>query len=58
MILQGYMQQADPEAIAMQFYSPIYLLQNKYDSIPEREEEAISFLEKHITQFKKNYGKG
>lgn len=57
MIQQGYMQQADPEALAMQFYSPIYLLLNKYVSIPECEEEAITFLEKHVVQFSKVYGR-
>lgn len=57
MIQQGFMQQADPEAMAMQFYSPIYLLLNKYVSIPERGEEAIAILEKHVAQFSRTYGK-
>lgn len=57
MIRQGYIHQADPEAIALQFYSPIYLLQSKYDGIPAKEDEAIEFLKKHITQFEKIYRK-
>lgn len=57
MIQQGYMQQADPEAMALQFYSPIYLLQSKYVSIPEREDEAIVLLEKHVAQFSRTYEK-
>lgn len=58
MIAQGYFHQGDPEAMALQFYSPIYLLQNKYDSIPECEDEAITLLKKHIVQFEMIYGTG
>ncbi|MEQ7030813.1 TetR/AcrR family transcriptional regulator [Enterococcus avium] len=46
---------ADPEVMALQFYSPLYLLLTKYDNQPEKYEEALSFLEKHITQFNKIY---
>lgn len=41
----------DPMVMAMQFYSPLYLLLCKYDSQPDKYEEALSFLEKHISQF-------
>ena len=46
---------ADPEVMALQFYSPLYLLLTKYDNQPEKYEEALTFLEKHITQFNKIY---
>lgn len=51
MINQGFMKQADPYVMAMNFYSPIFLLLNKYDSIPNQEQEALALLEKHIDQF-------
>lgn len=51
MIKQGYMKQIDPYIMAMQFYSPIFLLLNKYDGIPEKEQEALDLLGKHIEQF-------
>lgn len=57
MMRQEFVRQTDPEAMALQFYSPIFLLQNKYDGVPDRENEAITFLEKHIIQFEKIYGK-
>ena len=34
MIRQGFMRQADPLIMAIQFFSPIFLLLNKYESIP------------------------
>ena len=46
---------ADPMVMALQFYSPLYLLLSKYDDQPEKYEEALSFLERHITQFNKIY---
>lgn len=45
----------DTEVMALQFYSPLYLLLTKYDNQPEKYEEAALFLEKHITQFNKTY---
>ncbi|QOY60991.1 TetR/AcrR family transcriptional regulator [Thermophilibacter immobilis] len=46
---------ADPTVMALQFYSPLYLLLSKYDNQPEKYEEALSFLERHITVFNKMY---
>ena len=46
---------ADPMVMALQFYSPLYLLLSKYDTQPEKHEEALSFLERHITIFNKIY---
>ena len=57
MIRQGFMRQADPLIMAIQFFSPIFLLLNKYESIPEKENEAVEILEKHIEQFDKIYRK-
>lgn len=51
MIKQGYMRQANPEVMALQFFAPVFLLLNKYDGIAEKEEEAIKMLGKHIEQF-------
>lgn len=51
------MRQADPLIMAIQFFSPIFLLLNKYESIPEKENEAVEILEKHIEQFDKIYRK-
>lgn len=57
MIRQGFMRQADPRIMAIQFFSPIFLLLNKYESIPEKENEAVEILEKHIEQFDRVYRK-
>lgn len=46
---------ADPMVMALQFYSPLYLLLSKYDNQPDKYEEALSLLEKHITTFNKTY---
>lgn len=57
MIKQGYMRQANPEVMALQFFAPVFLLLNKYDGIAEKEEEAIKMLGKHIEQFDMIYRK-
>ena len=45
----------DPMVMAVQFYSPLYLLLSKYDNQPEKYDEALNFLEKHIRQFNAIY---
>lgn len=57
MIKQGFMRQANSEVMALQFFSPIFLLLNKYDGIAEKEKEAIEMLGKHIEQFDMIYRK-
>ena len=57
MIKQGFMRQANPEVMALQFFSPIFLLLNKYDGIAEKEKEAKEILGKHIEQFDMIYRK-
>ncbi len=48
----------DSRVMALQFYSPLYLLLSKYDNQPDNYDEALSFLEKHITVFNEIYLKG
>lgn len=55
LINDGVYIDADPMVMALQFYSPLYLLLSKYDNQPEKYEEAICFLERHITIFNKIY---
>ncbi|MDU7336613.1 MAG: TetR/AcrR family transcriptional regulator [Clostridium sp.] len=58
LIKDGVYIDADPMIMALQFYSPLYLLLSKYDNQPEKQEEAFSFLERHITMFNKTYMRG
>ena len=55
MIKQGYFKKGSAETIAMQFYSPFYVLLNIYDACPQKEDEAIRRLFEHIEQFAKMY---
>lgn len=55
LIKNGIYVDNDPMVMALQFYSPLYLLLTKYDNQPEKYEEAISLLENHITLFNKIY---
>ncbi len=55
MIRQGYFQEGPPETIALQFYAPFYLLLCQYDTMPEREDEALAALMAHIEQFASVY---
>lgn len=45
----------DPSIIALHFYGPIYFLISLCDACPEREEEALKTLKKHIQQFNRLY---
>ncbi|WP_394922301.1 TetR/AcrR family transcriptional regulator [uncultured Robinsoniella sp.] len=55
MIKKKYFKELDPKILALNFYSPIFLLINQYDNHPELEEEALQLLEKHIDQFELLY---
>lgn len=55
LINDGVYIDADPRIMALQFYSPLYLLLSKYDNQPDKYEEALSLLEKHITIFNQIY---
>ncbi|WP_100065828.1 TetR/AcrR family transcriptional regulator [Miniphocaeibacter massiliensis] len=57
MIFQGFMKDFDSKIMALQFYAPIFTLLNKYDGIVEKEDEALTILDKHIEQFDKLYRK-
>ena len=54
-ILQGQMKNENADMMALQFYAPIYLLLTLCDRKPQREEEALRLLEKHIRQFSRMY---
>lgn len=54
-LMQGQMKAEDEQIMALQFYSPIYLLLTLCDRQPQREEEALVLLEKHIRQFNRMY---
>lgn len=58
LIKDGVYIDADPMVMALQFYSPLYLLLSKYDNQPDRQEEAFSYLERHIMIFNKTYMRG
>ena len=52
-----FLKAEEPDIMALQFYSPIYLLLTICDRQPERENEALSTLEHHIRQFNRLYSK-
>ena len=57
MMKQGSFIDCDPHIMALHFYSPIFLMLNQYDNKPEREQEALDILDKHIKQFLRVYKK-
>ena len=54
-LMRGQMKTEDSQIMALQFYSPIYLLLTLCDREPQREEEALHLLKKHIRQFNRMY---
>ena len=55
LIKSGIFADIDPEIIAMDFYSPIFLLLIRYDNRTDKIDEALLLLEKHITNFTRKY---
>lgn len=57
LIQAGNLLPEDPQVMALQFYSPVFLLLTLCDCRPEKEPDATSLLDKHIRQFYRLYGK-
>ena len=55
LIRKGLMKNGTPEIMAMQFFSPIFLLLVQCDANADKETEALEKLKQHITQFNKQY---
>ena len=55
MIMQGSLKNENANVMALHFFAPIYLLMSVCDREPQREEEALQMLEKHIRQFNRMY---
>ena len=55
LIRQGVLAEDDPEIMAAQFCLPISVWINLCDREPEREQEVLELVEKHIRQFFKHY---
>lgn len=55
LIMQGQMKNEDASVMALQFFAPIYLLMTVCDREPQREQESLLMLEKHIRQFSRMY---
>lgn len=53
LIEQGTFIEADPEIIALHFYSPIFLLLESYDET--QEQKIMETLRKHVSQFSRLY---
>lgn len=51
----SYFEECNPEIIALQFYSPIFLLFQQYDCDPASEEEIKKLLYAHIRKFGEHY---
>lgn len=55
MIAQGYFREGPADIIALHFYAPFYLLLCQYDTMPEKEDEAVELLMRHVEQFASVY---
>lgn len=54
---QGLLVTENVPIMTLHFYAPIYMLLTVCDREPEREQEALELMEKHIRQFDKLYGR-
>lgn len=55
MIKQGSFADVPPEAMAMNFYAPIFFLLSKYMGRPEEKEEALLLLNGQVAEFYRIY---
>lgn len=55
---KGVLKGDNPQIMALQFHTPIYMLLTMCDREPEREMELTAQLEQHIRQFVRLYSKG
>lgn len=53
----GLFRKEDPEIIALQFYAPIFLMFQRYDCEPEKEEEIKEMIFRHVRSFGAIYQK-
>ena len=57
LVAQGFLVADSVPIMTIHFFAPIYMLLTVCDRQPEREQEALNLLEKHIRQFDKLYGR-
>lgn len=57
LVAQGLLVTENVPIMTLHFYAPIYMLLTVCDREPEREQEALELMEKHIRQFDKLYGR-
>ena len=57
LVSQGLLVTDNIPIMTLHFYAPIYMLLTVCDREPEREQEALELMEKHIRQFDKLYGR-
>lgn len=57
LIREGLLREEEPEIMAAQFAWPVSMWMNLCDREPEREAEAMEWIDRHIRQFFRVYGK-
>ncbi|WP_010247670.1 TetR/AcrR family transcriptional regulator [Acetivibrio cellulolyticus] len=55
LISEGRIDGADPEIMALQFYSPVMVLLLRYDAKTEKIDEALNLIAKHVQEFFRLY---
>jgi len=58
MAANGFIVTENPEAAAISYYAPIFLLLTKYENQLDRKEEALDLLDKQVGEFLRIYRKG
>lgn len=51
MMQQGFFREGPADTVALQFYAPFYFLLCQYDTMPDKDDEALAALMKHIELF-------
>ncbi|MBO4637108.1 MAG: TetR/AcrR family transcriptional regulator [Clostridiales bacterium] len=57
LISLGSFKEGDPQLMAVEFYSPIYMLLTECDRNPDHEKKALEIMDSHIRAFAAEYGR-
>lgn len=55
MVAKGTFKEADPQVMAMSFFTPIYFLLSKYSGVTDKDEEILEILDKQVREFCRIY---
>ncbi len=57
LVKQGFLKEADPLTLAINYYTPIFYFISRYDNDDSKEQEALDMVKSHVTEFYRIYNR-